>query len=100
MAADHCDRGPIFAMGRLMRAFGRWRRRRAMRRRASLDGLVGLSDRSLADIGLRRADLQAATMGVIPLGRRATDIAAERSTCRDPGRFRRYQPCRVVCAKV
>jgi uncharacterized protein YjiS (DUF1127 family) len=85
-------------MGRLMRAFGRWRRRRALRRRASLDGLVGLSDRSLADIGLRRADLQAAMMGVMPLGPRAT--AAEDSTCRDPARFRRYQPCRLVCAKV
>jgi uncharacterized protein YjiS (DUF1127 family) len=88
------------AMGRLTRGLGAWRRRRAARRRASLHGLMGLSDRALADIGLRRADVHAATMGVMPLGGRATDLAAKGSICRDLAPFRRYQPCRVVCSKA
>lgn len=40
--------------------------RRARRRRAELKVLLGLNDRTLDDIGLRRSDLRAASDGLIP----------------------------------
>jgi uncharacterized protein YjiS (DUF1127 family) len=59
-------------MRRLLRALKRWRQRRARRNGARLQDFMALSDRALADIGLRRADVYAALIGAIPLGRRAT----------------------------
>jgi uncharacterized protein YjiS (DUF1127 family) len=83
---------------RLMRAFGAWRQRRDTRRRG-VHGLVGLSERILADIDLRRADVHAAMMGVAPLGRRTTDAAPQGSACRNSAPLR-YQPCLVACSKA
>jgi uncharacterized protein YjiS (DUF1127 family) len=45
-------------MRRLIRMLGAWRRRRS-----HLRHFMTLSDRTLADIGLRRADVHAAMMG-------------------------------------
>lgn len=55
--------GPIDGLRRLL---GAWRQRRAARRRAHLAEFVHLSDRMLADIGVRRADLHAAMSGLVP----------------------------------
>jgi uncharacterized protein YjiS (DUF1127 family) len=55
------------AIVRLLRMVTDWRRRRAARRRAQLHGFVHMSDRILADIGVRRADLHAAISGVLPV---------------------------------
>jgi uncharacterized protein YjiS (DUF1127 family) len=87
-------------MRRLMRLLASWWRRVAVRQRARLHGLMGLSDRALADIGLRRADVHGALMGVMPLGRHATELAAKACTCRAPAPLRRYQVCRGVCSKA
>ena len=43
-----------------------WRQRRAARRRAQLHTFMSLSDRMLADIGVRRADVHAALSGLVP----------------------------------
>ena len=64
--------GAVVAMRRLMRAINTWRQVRVRRRRAKIHRFMALSDRILADIGLRRADVNAAMIGVVPLGRRAT----------------------------
>ena len=46
---------------------GAWQRRRAARRRAQLRGFMHMSDRMLADIGVRRADVHAAISGLVPV---------------------------------
>jgi uncharacterized protein YjiS (DUF1127 family) len=49
------DHGSISALRRLALALGVWRQDRAARRRAKAHSFMGLSDRALADIGVRRA---------------------------------------------
>ena len=90
MAADHGNHGATAAVRRLVGALVAWRRRRAMRRRARLDGLMGLSDRALADIGLHRADVQGALLGARPLRRHATaeESPPAAAICRLPRRAR------------
>jgi uncharacterized protein YjiS (DUF1127 family) len=63
MPADDGHRGRINAIERLLSA---WRQWRAARRRARLHELVHMSDRMLADIGVRRADVHAAMSGLVP----------------------------------
>jgi Domain of unknown function (DUF1127) len=46
---------------------------------------MALSDRILADIGLRRADVYGAMIGVVPLGRRASVPAPAAATCQMSG---------------
>ena len=55
--------GPIHALKRLI---GAWRQRRAARRRTNLHDFIHMSDRMLADIGVRRADVHAAMSGLLP----------------------------------
>ena len=62
MPADSGHCGRINAMERLLSA---WRQWRAARRRARLHELVNMSDRMLADIGVRRADVHAAMSGLM-----------------------------------
>lgn len=50
----------------LQRLLGAWRQWRARRRRARLHEFVHMSDRMLADIGVRRADIHAALSGMMP----------------------------------
>jgi uncharacterized protein YjiS (DUF1127 family) len=87
--------GAMAAMQRLLRALNRWRRRRAKRNGGRLQDFMALSDRTLADIGLRRADVHAALIGAIPLGRRPTvgddeggGSRCEAAVCRMPCRPR------------
>jgi uncharacterized protein YjiS (DUF1127 family) len=54
------------ALMRLRRMIGSWRQRRVARRRA-LHGFMHMSDRMLADIGVRRADVHAAMSGMMPV---------------------------------
>jgi uncharacterized protein YjiS (DUF1127 family) len=63
MPADNGHCGRINAMERLLSA---WRQWRAARRRARLHEFVDMSDRMLADIGVRRADVHAAMSGLMP----------------------------------
>ena len=51
----------------LLRIIAKWRQRRAARRGARLHGFMQMSDRMLADIGVRRADLHAAMSGMMPV---------------------------------
>jgi len=60
--------GSMGALRRLAQMFNSWRRRRAARR-AHLHGFMALSDRALADIGVRRAHVHGALVGAMPLGR-------------------------------
>jgi uncharacterized protein YjiS (DUF1127 family) len=53
-------------MSVLTRLLGAGRRRRARRHRAALHDLTHMSDRMLADIGVRRADVHAAMSGLVP----------------------------------
>jgi uncharacterized protein YjiS (DUF1127 family) len=55
------------AMTRLLRMVTSWRRRRAARHRAQLHGFMHMSDRMLADVGVRRADVHAAISGLVPV---------------------------------
>lgn len=55
------------AVKRLLETVASWRWRRAAKRRVQLHGLVHMSDRMLADIGVRRADLHAALSGMVPV---------------------------------
>jgi uncharacterized protein YjiS (DUF1127 family) len=64
--------GLTSALRRLARALVAWRQDRAARRRARLCSFTGLSDRALADIGLRRADVHGALIGAMPLRRGGT----------------------------
>ena len=67
MPANKQEHGSMSAMGRLLRMVNAWRARRAARRRAQLHGFVHMSDRMLADIGVRRADVHAAISGMMPV---------------------------------
>jgi uncharacterized protein YjiS (DUF1127 family) len=89
MPADNHDRGPIDALRRLALLLNAWRRRRA-RRRARLNSFMGLSDRALADIGVRRADVHGAMIGGMPLRRRPVDYVqfSDAAVCRLPERPR------------
>jgi uncharacterized protein YjiS (DUF1127 family) len=87
MPADNHDRGPIDALRRLALLLNLWGRRRA-RRRARLNSFMDLSDRALADIGVRRTDVQGAMIGAVPLRRRPIDYVqfSEAAVCRLPER--------------
>jgi uncharacterized protein YjiS (DUF1127 family) len=67
MPANDQKHGLKAAMTRLLRMVTGWRRRRAARRDAQLHGLMHMSDRMLADIGVRRADVHAAINGLMPV---------------------------------
>ena len=71
MPADNVGHGLMGAMMRLMQVFSAWRQRRTARRRAHLHGFMAMSDRALADIGVRRAHVHGALVGAMPLGRDA-----------------------------
>ena len=66
MPADH-DRThrPMSALARLVPTYRAWRQRRIARRHS----FMGLSNRMLADIGVRRADVYGAMVGAMPLVR-------------------------------
>jgi uncharacterized protein YjiS (DUF1127 family) len=51
----------------LLRSIAQWRQRRAAQRCARLHGFTHMSDRMLADIGVRRADVHAAMNGMMPV---------------------------------
>jgi uncharacterized protein YjiS (DUF1127 family) len=70
------DHGSVSALRRLARALRAWRQDRPARRRAKAHGFMGLSDRALADIGVRRADVVGALVGAMPL-RQSAAIAAQ-----------------------
>jgi len=88
MPADNHDRGPIDALRRLALLLNAWRRHRA-RRRARLNSFMDLSDRALADIGVRRPDVVGAVVGAMPLDRHATTATSPGAAiCRLPRRPR------------
>ena len=87
MPADNRNDGSMSALRRLLEKFAAWRRRRAARRRAHLHGFMAMSDRALADIGVRRAHVHGALVGAMALGRDATtETPPEATICRLPGR--------------
>ena len=51
----------------LLRVVAKWRQGHAARRGARLHGFMHMSDRMLADIGVRRADVHAAMSGMMPV---------------------------------
>jgi uncharacterized protein YjiS (DUF1127 family) len=63
MPADTQRRNWINTMMRLLGAGRHWR---AARRRAHMHEFTHMSDRMLADIGVRRADIHAALSGLVP----------------------------------
>jgi len=67
MPANDQKYGPMTAMARLRCMVADWRQRRAARRRMQLHGFTHMSDRMLADIGVRRADVHAAISGMVPV---------------------------------
>lgn len=93
MPADSGTHGAMAGMMRLVRMFSSWRRRRATRRRAYLHGFMGLSDRALADIGVRRADVSGALIGAVPLGRA---VAAPEESVPDVALYELPRPRLVV----
>jgi uncharacterized protein YjiS (DUF1127 family) len=64
MPANDQRHGWMSAMTSLLRLIAKWRQRR---RGAQLHGFMHMSDRMLADIGVRRADVQAAMSGLMPV---------------------------------
>ncbi len=95
-------------MRRLVRALSTWRRR-TRGGRARVHRFLALSDRTLADIGLRRADVYAAAIGIVPLGGRATVPAPTAPICvisdarltlvaSDAGNAAAAPGCRCACA--
>ncbi len=54
--------------------------RKALRRRADLKALLALDDRTLADIGVRRAEVQGVLYGVLSW----KELVSERDKCRLP----------------
>ena len=70
------NHGSMRALRRLARALGAWRQDRSARRRAKLHSFMDLSDRVLADIGVRRPDVVGAAVGAMPLRRAAAGAAA------------------------
>jgi uncharacterized protein YjiS (DUF1127 family) len=71
MPADNRNYGAISAPLRLLRMLNAWRQRRSERRRARMHSFMGMSDRALADIGVRRADVYGALIGAMPLSQAA-----------------------------
>jgi uncharacterized protein YjiS (DUF1127 family) len=67
MPANKQEHGSMTTLGRLFRMLNAWRTRRAARRRAQLHDFMHMSDRMLADIGVRRADVHAAISGMMPV---------------------------------
>jgi uncharacterized protein YjiS (DUF1127 family) len=67
MPANDQKLGLMAAMARLVRRVTGWRPRRAARRDTQLHVFMHMSDRMLADIGVRRADVHAALSGLIPV---------------------------------
>lgn len=61
--------------------------RKASTPRPRLDGFMTMNDRTLADIGVRRIDVQAAMSGVVPARRIWAPTTAEVHTLRP-------EPCR------
>jgi uncharacterized protein YjiS (DUF1127 family) len=61
------DPGSLGLLTRMARALRAWSRDRTVRRGASFHGFTALSDRALADIGVRRADMHAAMTGMLPV---------------------------------
>jgi uncharacterized protein YjiS (DUF1127 family) len=59
--------GLLSTLRRLLSAFHAGHQRWAGRRNAQLHGFIILSDRALADIGVRRADVHAAMSGIVPI---------------------------------
>jgi uncharacterized protein YjiS (DUF1127 family) len=55
------------ALAAPLRLIAKWRQRCAARRGARLHGFTHMSDRMLADIGVRRADVHAAISGMMPV---------------------------------
>jgi uncharacterized protein YjiS (DUF1127 family) len=66
MPADSHSQG-LMSARRLVQRFSAWRQRRVARRRARLHSFMGLSDRTLADIGVCRAQVYGALIGAMPL---------------------------------
>ena len=67
MPANGQRHGWMSAMIPLLRGVAKWRQRRAARCGARLHGFMHMSDRMLADIGVRRADVHAAMSGMMPV---------------------------------
>jgi uncharacterized protein YjiS (DUF1127 family) len=67
MPANDQRHGWMRALAPLLRVIAKWRQRRAARRGARLHGFMQMSDRMLADIGVRRADVHAAMSGMMPV---------------------------------
>ena len=67
MPANGQKHGWMSPMTPLRRVVAKWRQRRAARRGARLHGFMHMSDRMLADIGVRRADVHAAMSGMMPV---------------------------------
>jgi uncharacterized protein YjiS (DUF1127 family) len=67
MPAHDQRHGWISARMPLLRTLAAWRHRRAARRSVRLHGFTNMSDRMLADIGVRRADVHAAMSGMMPV---------------------------------
>jgi uncharacterized protein YjiS (DUF1127 family) len=95
MPADNRDHGAMSMALRLLRLLTVWRQRRSERRRARMHSFMGLSDRALADIGVRRADVYGALIGAMPLTQAAVtpDGAPSDATIR---RLPRRPPLKIV----
>ena len=67
MPANDQRHGWMRALAPLLSIIAKWRQRRSARRGARLHGFMQMSDRMLADIGVRRADVHAAMSGMMPV---------------------------------
>jgi uncharacterized protein YjiS (DUF1127 family) len=85
MPADSKRGNWMSAMVRLLGAVRLWR---TPRRRAGLHDLMHMSDRMLADIGVRRADVHAAMSGLMP----AQNIARTRGGAPWTAQVHRLRP--------
>ena len=79
MPADNRNHGAISAPLRLLRMLNAWRQCRSERRRARMHSFMGMSDRALADIGVRRADVYGALIGAMPLAQGTATADGSRS---------------------
>jgi uncharacterized protein YjiS (DUF1127 family) len=66
--------------------------RDALRRRAELKALLALDDRTLADIGVRRAEVQGVLYGVLSWRELVAEREARRLTPASPVRLEQKQP--------
>jgi uncharacterized protein YjiS (DUF1127 family) len=87
MPADSKRFDWMSALVRLLSAGRHWR---PPRRRAGLHDFIHMSDRMLADIGVRRADVHAAMSGLMP----AQHIARTRGGARWTAQVHRLHPQR------